>query len=128
MRTIGEGDLNRASSGQWGGVRIQPTKTPVNAAGLPDVPRGRYRVVIDPGHGGPDPGAVGIRGIREAEIVLDISLQVARLLEAKGVQVTLTRTAEVDVDLPPRVALANRLGATAFVSIHANAISMSRPR
>ena len=48
---------------------------------------------------GPDPGAVGIRGIREAEIVLDISLQVARLLEAKGVQVTLTRTAEVDADL-----------------------------
>ena len=128
LRTIGEGDLNRAGSGQWGGVRIKPTKTPVNAAGLPDVPRGRYRVVIDPGHGGPDPGAVGIRGIREAEIVLDISLQVARLLEAKGVQVTLTRTAEVDVDLPPRVALANRLGATVFVSIHANAISMSRPQ
>ena len=127
LRSIGEGDLNRASSGQWGGVRIKPTQTPVNAAGLPNVPRGRYSVVIDPGHGGPDPGAVGIRGIREAEIVLDISLQVARLLEAKGVRVTLTRTSEVDVDLPPRVSLANRLGATAFVSIHANAISMSRP-
>ena len=127
LRTIGEGDLNRASSGRWGGVRIKPTKTPVNAEGLPSVPRGRYNVVIDPGHGGPDPGAVGIRGIRESEIVLDVSLQVARLLEAKGVQVTLTRTAEVDVDLPPRVSLANRLGATAFVSIHANAISMSRP-
>ncbi|CAI8173735.1 MAG: N-acetylmuramoyl-L-alanine amidase LytC [Prochlorococcus marinus str. MIT 9215] len=39
----------------------------------------------------------------------------------------MTRTAEVDVDLPPRVAIANRMGATAFVSIHANAISMSRP-
>ena len=127
LRAIGEGDLNAASSGRWGGVRIRPTQTPVNAAGLPEVPRGRYRVVVDPGHGGPDPGAVGINGIREAEIVLDISLQVARLLEAKGVQVTLTRTAEVDVDLPPRVSLANRIGATAFVSIHANAISMSRP-
>jgi N-acetylmuramoyl-L-alanine amidase len=99
----------------------------VNAAGLPSVTRGKYRVVIDPGHGGPDPGAVGIRGIRESEIVLDISLQVARLLEAKGVQVTLTRTAEVDVDLPPRVSIANRVGANAFVSIHANAISMARP-
>ncbi|EAR18550.1 N-acetylmuramoyl-L-alanine amidase [Synechococcus sp. W2B2] len=127
LRAIGEGDLNRASTGRWGGVRIRPTQTPVNAAGLPEVARGRYRVVVDPGHGGPDPGAVGINGIREAEIVLDISLQVARLLEAKGVQVTLTRTAEVDVDLPPRVSLANRIGATAFVSIHANAISMSRP-
>ena len=51
----------------------------------------------------------------------------ARLLEAKGVQVTMTRTAEVDVDLPPRVSIANRVGANAFVSIHANAISMSRP-
>ena len=116
LRPIGEGNL-----------RIQPSRTPVNAAGLPSVTRGKYRVVIDPGHGGPDPGAVGIRGIRESEIVLDISLQVARLLEAKGVQVTLTRTAEVDVDLPPRVSIANRVGANAFVSIHANAISMARP-
>ena len=128
LRPIGEGNLNRASSGSWaGGLRIQPSQTPVNAAGLPTVTRGKYRVVIDPGHGGPDPGAVGIRGIRESEIVLDISLQVARLLEAKGVQVTMTRTAEVDVDLPPRVSIANRAGANAFVSIHANAISMSRP-
>ena len=128
LRPIGEGDLNRASSGSWpGGLRIQPSRTPVNAAGLPTVTRGKYRIVIDPGHGGPDPGAVGIRGIRESEVVLDISLQVARLLEAKGVQVTMTRTAEVDVDLPPRVSIANRVGANAFVSIHANAISMSRP-
>ena len=128
LRPIGEGNLDRAASGSWGGgLRIQPSRTPVNAAGLPSVPRGKYRVVIDPGHGGPDPGAVGIRGIRESEIVLDISLQVARLLEAKGVQVTMTRTAEVDVDLPPRVSIANRVGANAFVSIHANAISMARP-
>jgi N-acetylmuramoyl-L-alanine amidase len=128
LRPIGEGNLDRAASGSWGGgLRIQPSRTPVNAAGLPSVTRGKYRVVIDPGHGGPDPGAVGIRGIRESEIVLDISLQVARLLEAKGVQVTLTRTAEVDVDLPPRVSIANRVGANAFVSIHANAISMARP-
>ncbi|WP_413743786.1 N-acetylmuramoyl-L-alanine amidase [Synechococcus sp. MIT S9451] len=127
LRSIGEGDLTR-SSGQWSpGIRIQPTKTPVDPSGLPDVPRGRYRVVIDPGHGGPDPGAVGIRGLRETDVVLDVSLQVAQLLEAKGVQVVMTRTAEVDVDLPPRVALANRVGASAFVSIHANAISMSRP-
>ena len=125
LRPIGEGNLDRAASGSWGGgLRIQPSRTPVNAAGLPSVPRGKYRVVIDPGHGGPDPGAVGIRGIRESEIVLDISLQVARLLEAKGVQVTMTRTAEVDVYLPPRVSIANRVGANAFVSIHANAISM----
>ena len=127
LRPIGEGDINRASGSWPGGLRIQPSRTPVNAAGLPTVTRGKFRVVIDPGHGGPDPGAIGIRGIRESEIVLDISLQVARLLEAKGVQVTMTRTAEVDVDLPPRVSIAKRVSARAFVSIHADAISTARP-
>jgi len=52
---------------------------------------------------------------------------VARLLQARGVEVLLTRTTEVDVDLPPRVALANSSAADAFVSIHANALSMDRP-
>ncbi|MEB3159439.1 MAG: N-acetylmuramoyl-L-alanine amidase [Synechococcus sp.] len=127
LRTFGEGDLSR-SGGDWTpGISITPSTTPVDPSGLPQVPRGRYRVVIDPGHGGPDPGAVGIRGLRETDVVLDVSLQVAQLLEARGVQVVLTRTAEIDVDLPPRVSLANRVGADAFLSIHANAISMSRP-
>lgn len=127
LRPIGEGDLNRRSAPWTSGISITPSTTPVDPSGLPNVPRGRYRVVIDPGHGGPDPGAIGIRGLRETDVVLDVSLQVAQLLEAKGVQVVLTRTSEVDVDLPPRVALANRAGADAFLSIHANAISMSRP-
>ena len=83
--------------------------------------------MIDPGHGGPDPGAIGIGGLRETNVVLDVSLQVADLLRARGVDVRMTRTREVDVDLPPRVSLANRTGATAFVSIHANALSMNRP-
>jgi N-acetylmuramoyl-L-alanine amidase len=52
---------------------------------------------------------------------------VAQLLQRSGVQVLLTRTSEVDVDLPPRVSLANRSRANAFVSLHANALSMSRP-
>jgi N-acetylmuramoyl-L-alanine amidase len=99
----------------------------VDPSGLPTVARNRYRIVIDPGHGGPDPGAIGIGGLRETDVVLDVSLQVADLLRARGVDVRLTRTREVDVDLPPRVSLANRSGATAFVSIHANALSMNRP-
>jgi N-acetylmuramoyl-L-alanine amidase len=98
-----------------------------SAAGLPDVPRGRYTIVIDPGHGGPDPGAVGINGLRETDVVLDVSLQVASLLQAKGINVLLTRTSEVDVDLPPRVALANNSRADLFLSIHANALSLDRP-
>ena len=104
--------------------------TPVgtlSASGLPEVARGRFKVVIDPGHGGPDPGAVGIANLRETDVVLDVGLQVAQLLQAKGVQVLMTRTSEVDVDLPPRAALANSSGADLFLSIHANALSMARP-
>ncbi len=88
---------------------------------LPSVARDKFLVVIDPGHGGPDSGAVGIGGIKETFVVLDISLQVAKLLEEKGVKVRLTRKSEIDLDLPPRVAIANRIRADAFVSIHANA-------
>jgi len=105
---------------------LQPSR-PLSPEGLPVVPRGRYRVVIDPGHGGPDPGAVGIDGLRETDVVLDVALQVAQLLQARGVQVLLTRTSEVDVDLPPRVALANSSDAHLFVSLHANALSLDRP-
>jgi len=100
---------------------------PLSLEGLPVVPRGRFRVVLDPGHGGPDPGAIGIRGLRETDVVLDVSLQLARLLEARGVVVEMTRTSDIDVDLPPRVAQANQSGADAFISIHANALSMARP-
>jgi N-acetylmuramoyl-L-alanine amidase len=88
---------------------------------------GRQVVIIDPGHGGPDPGAIGIGGMYEKEIVLDISRQVAAILEQQGVQAIMTRTDDTDLDLEPRVALAEQVNATIFVSIHANAISMSRP-
>ncbi|WP_448570990.1 N-acetylmuramoyl-L-alanine amidase family protein, partial [Trichothermofontia sp.] len=94
---------------------------------LPRVPSGRVIVVIDPGHGGPDPGAVGIGNIYEKNIVLDISRQVAAILQQQGVQVVMTRSDDRDLDLEPRVQIAERANATAFVSIHANAISMSRP-
>ena len=135
---IGEGDINAptlvARGRGSGSVRFSPsTITPVpsgrmpSARNLPGVRRGRFRAVIDPGHGGPDPGAVGIGGLRETDVVLDVSLQVAQLLQARGVTVYLTRTSEVDVDLPPRVALANSVGADLFVSLHANALSMDRP-
>jgi len=88
---------------------------------------GRAVVVLDPGHGGPDPGAIGIGGLREKDVVMDIARQVAALLEQQGVQVVLTRTADVDLGLEPRVALARRVNATLFISIHANALSLSRP-
>jgi N-acetylmuramoyl-L-alanine amidase len=133
-RIVGEGDMDAAPSrwiasrpGGFGSSGRDTSGRPLAPEALPAVPRGRFRVVIDPGHGGPDPGAVGIGGLRETDIVLDVGLQVAQLLQARGVQVLLTRTSEVDVDLPPRVALANSSNADVFVSIHANALSMARP-
>ena len=125
---LGEGDMDAVTRDVAQRDTPFPTaSTPLSADGLPVVPRGRFKVVIDPGHGGPDPGAVGIGGLRETDVVLDVCLQMARLLQARGVQVLLTRTSEVDVDLPPRVALANSSGADLFVSVHANALSMARP-
>ncbi|WP_421659332.1 N-acetylmuramoyl-L-alanine amidase [Leptothermofonsia sp. ETS-13] len=94
---------------------------------LPQISSGKIVVVIDPGHGGPDPGAVGIGGLQEKEIVLDIGIKVASLLERQGVQAVLTRRDDIDLDLEPRVQMAEQLRASVFVSIHANAINMSRP-
>ncbi|WP_288250130.1 N-acetylmuramoyl-L-alanine amidase [uncultured Prochlorococcus sp.] len=88
---------------------------------LPELKRNKFEVVIDPGHGGPDPGAIGIGGIRETDVVLEVSKIVRNLLSEKGVKVRLTRTNEVDLDLPPRVSIANNTDADIFVSIHANA-------
>jgi len=88
---------------------------------LPEVKRNKFEVVIDPGHGGPDPGAIGIGGIRETDVVLEVSKIVKNLLSEKGVKVKLTRKNEVDLDLPPRVSFANNTDADIFVSIHANA-------
>ncbi|MGB3291374.1 MAG: N-acetylmuramoyl-L-alanine amidase [Phormidesmis sp.] len=94
---------------------------------LPTLSNGRFTVVIDPGHGGRDPGAVGIGGLQEKVVVNDISPRVAAILRQQGVNVVMTRTSDVEVDLEPRVATAERANASIFVSIHANAISMSRP-
>jgi len=82
---------------------------------------GVSRIVIDPGHGGHDPGAKG-KGVTEAELVLDIALRVEKLLqEVPGVDVILTRRTDDFVALPERTAIANREGADLFLSIHANA-------
>ena len=89
-------------------------------------PRGRVLVVIDPGHGGKDPGAVGLRGLQEKNVILPISLDVSRLLQQRGVQVKLTRNADYFVSLRGRTQMANRARANIFVSIHANAVGGRR--
>ena len=85
-------------------------------------------VIIDPGHGGRDPGAIGVTGLREKEVVLDISLRVKRLLEAEGIKVITTRDTDRFVSLWKRTYIANTNGADFFISIHANAWRNSQPR
>jgi N-acetylmuramoyl-L-alanine amidase len=79
------------------------------------------KIVIDPGHGGHDPGAKG-QGQTEAELVLDIALRLEKLLVAvPGIEVALTRRTDEFVHLQERTAIANRENADLFLSIHANA-------
>ena len=86
------------------------------------------RIVIDPGHGGHDPGAKG-KGVTEAELVLDVALRLEKLLTAvPGVEVILTRRADEFIALQERTAIANREGADLFLSIHANASPSAQAR
>ena len=90
---------------------------------------GVSRIVIDPGHGGHDPGA-GARGLGEAELVLDIALRLEQRLKSAqpGLEVVLTRREDQYVPLEARTALANRLEADLFLSVHVNASSNTSAR
>lgn len=93
-------------------------------------------VVIDPGHGGRDPGAVGRAGVREKDVALAVALQLQTLLHRAGVYTRLTRTDDNDLadadatvrkpqDLRRRAEIANAAAADVFVSIHANSFPSS---
>jgi N-acetylmuramoyl-L-alanine amidase len=79
------------------------------------------RVALDAGHGGKDPGAIGRDGIKERYITLDIAKKVGDILEAEGIQVTLTRSSDKFLELQQRVDTAHEAEVDLFVSIHANA-------
>ncbi|MGA1355845.1 MAG: N-acetylmuramoyl-L-alanine amidase [Prochlorothrix sp.] len=100
---------------------------PTSPISLPTVPQGRFVVVLDPGHGGRDPGAVGRGGLQEKQVIFPIAQEVAALLTQQGIRVVMTRYDDREVDLEPRVQVAEQSNATVFVSIHANAISLDRP-
>ena len=76
-----------------------------------------FVVVIDPGHGGKDPGNLG-NGFREKDIVLDVYKQVGALLQQQGVEVIYTREKDVFIELYDRAPIANKADADLFVSIH----------
>lgn len=100
----------------------------VNVPAPPPRPLRRFTVVLDAGHGGKDPGAIGQRGLREKDVVLAITRGVARELEKQGIQVVMTRNSDVFVSLQGRVQRAEATKANIFVSIHANSVGLGRPQ
>lgn len=80
-----------------------------------------YTIVLDPGHGGRDPGAIGTSGLLEKTINLDIAKRLKANLEKKGMKVTMTRDSDVYIPLEERVEHTHKAKADLFISIHANA-------
>ncbi len=86
-------------------------------------------IAIDPGHGGRDPGAVGPSGVREKDVVLEISKRLARLInDEPGMRAILTRDRDVYLRLFERVAIARQHNADLFISVHADAFTSPQPR
>lgn len=81
---------------------------------------GLRKVVIDPGHGGKDPGAIGRSGLREKDVNLSIALRLARLLRERKIEVALTRKSDIFVPLDKRVKMSNKEKPDLFISIHTN--------
>jgi N-acetylmuramoyl-L-alanine amidase len=116
-------DLFRKKEGRRAQPDPREQVNSVVSSSLADLPKLDVRtIVIDPGHGGKDPGAIGPGGLAEKEIVLDIALRLRKLLtERSQRKVVMTRTRDVFIPLDERTLLANGKKADLFVSIHANA-------
>lgn len=105
-------------------VEVQaPTKASMARsvdAGYTRANTGNYRVFIDAGHGGTDPGATG-NGLQEKDLTLSIALKVQRLLAAQGIEVVMSRTTDKFLELREISSMANSSGSDVFASIHINA-------
>ncbi len=110
-----------------GDAQAWKVETPCAAtAVVPGTPVAGAHVVLDPGHGGNEPGAVGPSGLREKDLNLDIARRVRDRLVARGATVVLTRDADVRMTLATRGAIARSLDPLVFVSIHHNAGSVGK--
>ena len=98
-----------------------PASPPSKTIKPPPLPALR-KIVLDPGHGGRDPGAVGVDGIAEKDIVLSVAKKLAERLKTElGMEVLLTRKDDTFIPLPDRTAIANAEDADLFISLHVNA-------
>ncbi len=117
--------LSTTSPSLAAGARPHSSGRPGKGAKSPPLPL----VMLDPGHGGKDPGAIGVSGTYEKHIALAAAQELRRQLVAGGqCRVSLTRARDVFIPLPERVAIAQRNGAALFVSMHADALTDSRVR
>jgi N-acetylmuramoyl-L-alanine amidase len=90
---------------------------------------GKFRIVLDAGHGGWDLGTVGRQGLLEKDLVLDVTQRLGKLLQARlGLEVMFTRTGDTYLPLEQRADFANQTQADLFVSIHANYSSSATAR
>lgn len=115
----------------------RPIETAQNDLGLP-VPQKKPAVrpsdrkpviAIDPGHGGVDPGAIGVSGVREKDITLAAARQLKKSLDASGrYKAVLTRSRDVSLGLRQRITIARRASADIFISLHADSIGRSDVR
>jgi N-acetylmuramoyl-L-alanine amidase len=104
-----------------GTTRVPPTRAPSGSAAKGAAPR--RLIVLDPGHGGKDPGAIGISGTYEKSVALATAHELRRQLEASGhYRVDMTRARDIFIPLEDRVAFAEDRGAALFVSMHADAL------
>jgi N-acetylmuramoyl-L-alanine amidase len=88
---------------------------------------GKRVVIIDPGHGGSDPGAIGPTGLKESEVTLKVALHLEELLKKAGIPTYLTRYKDDFISLEDRTNFANQKNGFVFVSIHANSTLNNRP-
>jgi N-acetylmuramoyl-L-alanine amidase len=106
----------------------RPAQAPQLAIRAPPPPArfARPIIVLDPGHGGIDPGALGATGSREKDITLALARELRQTLEAGGrYQVILTRETDVFIPLQRRVAIAREVGAALFLSLHADSVGQA---
>ena len=96
------------------GPVVEPPRLPADLRPL-------QTVVLDPGHGGNDPGAIGVGGLREKDVTLRLALALRPKLEARGFSVVMTRNGDRTLSLEERTAIAEAAGGDVFVSLHANA-------
>ncbi|MDD5372704.1 MAG: N-acetylmuramoyl-L-alanine amidase [Sulfurimonas sp.] len=104
--------------------QLEPQKIPEVITNIQPSKKGKERViVIDAGHGGEDPGAIGYKSYKEKSVVFDISKELEKNLKSRGYKVYMTRNSDKFVKLSDRTKFANEKGASIFVSVHANAVA-----